>query len=359
VSNHLHTVSWQKNGALAPYVCGIGARTPLGLNAAASAAAVRGAISAVRVHPSWKDKVGKGFCIASDAVIDEQLSDTGERFKALASAAIAEALENTHLDVRALPIFLALPSPRPGLPEHYVQHISQFISTCRGYGQDPVFAYPLGHAAGLIAMQYALQKINSGELEIALVVAVDSYINLETLKWLDDRGQLMSIVNRNGFPPSEGAAACLIATKTAANRFGLSLLAQPVATALAMEPNPMHSEGVSIGLGLSAIVKDIINHLPQQELISLTYCDLNGERYRNEEFGYTLLRTQLGFRDAHDYLTPADCWGDMGAASGILFMSLAIQSKLRGYAKGPLPLCWVGSESGQRAAILLNLQVEA
>ncbi|HET8706928.1 MAG TPA: hypothetical protein VFM46_11570, partial [Pseudomonadales bacterium] len=154
------------------------------------------------------------------------------------------------------------------------------------------------------------------------------------------------------------AAACLIATQPVAHRFGLSLLAQPVAATTAMEPNPIHSEAVSVGQGLSAVVRDIINRLPQQELISLTYCDLNGERYRNEEFGYTLLRTQHGFRDAHDYLTPADCWGDMGAASGILFIILAIQSKLRGYAKGPLPICWAGSESGQRAAVLLNLRAE-
>ncbi|HET8707768.1 MAG TPA: hypothetical protein VFM46_15805, partial [Pseudomonadales bacterium] len=153
MSEPLRTVSWQRNGHFDPYICRIGARTPLGLNAAASAAAVRGAISAVRVHPFWKDKVGKGFGIGRDARMDEQLPDCIERAKTLAATAIAEALENTQIDVRALPIFLALPSPRPGLSEHYVQHISQFVSTYRGYGQDPVFAYPHGHAAGIIALQ--------------------------------------------------------------------------------------------------------------------------------------------------------------------------------------------------------------
>lgn len=358
MSETIRTISWQKNGRFDPFICGVGARTPLGLNAASSAAAVRGAISAVGVHPFWKDKVGKGFSVGRDAHINEQLQDCIERAKKLAATAMAEVLELKQLDVRALPIFLALPQPRPGLPEHYAHSISQFVSTYRGYGQDPVFVYPHGHAAGIMALQAASQKIAAGEIEIALVVAVDSYINPETLEWLDDTGRLMSSVNRNGFPPGEGAAACLVATRSVAHRLGLNVLAQLEAAATAVEPHPITSETVSIGQGLSAVIKDIINRMPQQQLISVTYCDLNGERYRNEEFGYTLLRTQHAFRDAHDYLTPADCWGDMGAATGILFIILAVQSKLRGYAKGPLPICWAGSDSGHRSAVLLNLTAE-
>jgi 3-oxoacyl-[acyl-carrier-protein] synthase-1 len=95
-------------------------------------------------------------------------------------------------------------------------------------------------------------------------------------------------------------------------------------------------------------------HLPEQA-ISKTYCDLNGQRYRSEEMVYTLLRAQEAFVDAHDFDCPADCWGDMGAASGPLFLSLAISAATRGYANGDYPLAWAGSESGHRSATLLRL----
>jgi 3-oxoacyl-[acyl-carrier-protein] synthase-1 len=91
------------------------------------------------------------------------------------------------------------------------------------------------------------------------------------------------------------------------------------------------------------------------ELITASYCDLNGERYRSDEFVYALLRTQEAFVDPHDYISPADCWGDVGAASGPLFAVLAAVSGARGYAKGNVPVLWAGSDSGYRSAVALGL----
>jgi len=66
-------------------------------------------------------------------------------------------------------------------------------------------------------------------------------------------------------------------------------------------------------------------------------CDLNGERYRSTEYTYALLRTEELFvktRVGH----PADCWGDVGAASGPLFASLALPAvaRLREGAAAPV-----------------------
>src|SRR5436853_7542086 len=93
------------------------------------------------------------------------------------------------------------------------------------------------------------------------------------------------------------------------------------------------------------------------ERVNGQICDLNGQRYRNEEFTFTLTRTQPLLVKAHDFATPADCWGDVGAASGPLFAMLAIASGLRGYASGPRVLLWAGAEAGQRAAALLHLHL--
>ena len=79
-------------------------------------------------------------------------------------------------------------------------------------------------------------------------------------------------------------------------------------------------------------------------MIDNAICDLNGEPYRSEEFTFTVLRTQTAFADATRFVTPADCWGDIGAASGPLFANLAIAAAQRGYAKGPRALLWASSD---------------
>jgi 3-oxoacyl-[acyl-carrier-protein] synthase I len=60
------------------------------------------------------------------------------------------------------------------------------------------------------------------------------------------------------------------------------------------------------------------------------------------------------FDDPTAYLSPAECWGDVGAASGPLFAMLACQAVMRSYAKGPRTLLWTSSEGGQRAVALLE-----
>ena len=39
-------------------------------------------------------------------------------------------------------------------------------------------------------------------------------------------------------------------------------------------------------------------------------CDMNGQRYRGNEYGFAALRFKDLFRDAADFEAPADCWGE-------------------------------------------------
>jgi 3-oxoacyl-[acyl-carrier-protein] synthase-1 len=213
-----------------------------------------------------------------------------------------------------------------------------------------------GHASGLMGIQAAAQSLSTGEREICVVAAVDSYHDPQTLESLDDLHLLMSAVNRNGFPPGEAAGACLLVSRPAADRYGLPVLGSVAAATTAFEPHGIRSDGVCIGEGLSDALKGAISGLRlPEEAITDTYCDLNGERYRNEERTYTVLRVSEAFVDVNDCECPADCWGDVGAASGPLFASLAVAASRRGYAKGDHPVLWAGSESGHRSAVVLNL----
>jgi 3-oxoacyl-[acyl-carrier-protein] synthase-1 len=72
---------------------------------------------------------------------------------------------------------------------------------------------------------------------------------------------------------------------------------------------------------------------------------------------FAIVRVSPLFVSAVNYTTPADCLGDVGAASGLLYVALAVVSGLRGLAKGRFTLVWAGSENGYRAAVLLQLQL--
>ena len=89
------------------------------------------------------------------------------------------------------------------------------------------------------------------------------------------------------------------------------------------------------------------------------YCDLNGEPYRADEFGFAALRTKESFESASDFVAPADCWGDVAAAGGPLHAMLAVAAASKGYAKGELAFAWASSEPGERAAALFATDVRA
>ena len=84
-------------------------------------------------------------------------------------------------------------------------------------------------------------------------------------------------------------------------------------------------------------------------------CDLNGERYRAQEWGFASLRVADAFDDPLSYRAPAGSFGEMGAASIPLFTILACQSAARRYAPGTHALLLASSESGQRGAVLLQV----
>lgn len=79
-----------------------------------------------------------------------------------------------------------------------------------------------------------------------------------------------------------------------------------------------------MGEGLSQAVREATRVLRLSEKkTGDTYCDLNGERNRAEEFTFAVLRNPHLFEDANRFTAPADAWGDGGAAAGPLLAMLA------------------------------------
>jgi 3-oxoacyl-(acyl-carrier-protein) synthase len=348
MSSSVEVSTWAPRPGEDVCICAIGARTPVGFTAAASAAAVRAGISRLGLHPSFVDQDDEPVSFAADPATAPDIP-IAARMQDMLNSVADEVQGQLPVAMSIDGCWLALPEPRAGLPTDLAPWLAD--ST-----QGPVHVLSRGHAGGLMALQAAAQALSHDEVEIALVIGVDSYHDLVTIQSLDMRRRLMAARNPGGFPPGEAAGACLLVRGETAARRGIPVLARIRSAATAVEPHPLRSDDPCLGEALTAVVASAASGLQRpQELITATYCDLNGERYRSEEFLYTLLRTGAAFVKAHDYVSPADCWGDVGAASGPLFAVLAVASGLGGYAKGAYPLLWAGSDSGYRAAVLLEL----
>jgi 3-oxoacyl-[acyl-carrier-protein] synthase-1 len=331
-------------------VLAMGARTAVGLTALTAAAAVRAGISRLRAHDTMVDKESQPYVLA----IEPRVRSIGrvERILELMQHAVAQVVPMLGAVSAGLPVYVAIPEEARSHGAKLAQQLGRQLPGAR------VATIAADHAAGVLALELACREIAAGRAEICAVVGADSYIDASALERLDDARQLASEVNHFGFSPGEGAGVLVIASTRLALNQRLPALAWIAAVATAEEPAPMGTEGVCTGVGLGRALSGALRQLRgPDELVHTTYCDINGQRYREGELAWASQRVPPGrIVDFSDFVAPADCWGDVGAASAPLLAVLAIASGQRGYAKGPRALVWTSSASRrERGAVILHL----
>ena len=342
----------------AVHVVAMGASTAVGRDAWSSAAAVRAGISGFTQHPYMIDTAGEPMIVAIAPWLDIDLTGL-TRFEALLYPAIDQALASfmeSHGRRLRVALSLGLPSPRPGLSETLQYDLRKSISAKYRPIFDGVAAFPNGHAAGLLALEAAFKKLVEGALDACVVAGVDSYIEPETLEWIDECDQLHSagaLNNAWGFIPGEAAGALLLMRASIVKRMHLKPLATILGTGSAHEPKRIKTQTICIGEGLTQAFRNTLTALPAGTQVSDVYCDMNGEPYRADEYGFTCLRTKESFESPSEFVAPADCWGDVAAAGAPLHLMLSTIAAVKKYAHGNFVLAWASAEGGERAAALL------
>lgn len=342
----------------ASFIVGAGARTPLGRNRHSSAAAVRCAIAAIADYPGVFDRFGLPMKVARDTGLDPSLPGE-QRLVALALPAALEALAPLAGATAAPPVTLLLstgearPGQDDGTAERVAAALRLHLEGRAGFG--PVRHVMGGHAGGTGLIDVAARMIADGRAELVLAGGVDSYLSPKTLDWLDEDERLHSEGNTYGFCPGEAAGFVLVAGVAAIRRMAsVAPLLALVATGSSREEHILKSAGICLGEGLSEAFQVLLPALGEGHAADRVICDMNGERYRANEYGLAALRVSRLFRNAANFDSPADCWGDVGAASGPLHVCLAVEAESRGYSAGPLTLISSSSENGQRSALLLG-----
>jgi 3-oxoacyl-[acyl-carrier-protein] synthase-1 len=321
--------------------------TGVGLTAPSAAAGVRCGISSFGEYDRANNRLDEPAIVSSPPGIGE-IEDVQAAITEMAVAVLTPFADGS-----TLPVFLALPEPRPGLGGNLAATVARAI---REHVEGARVARPtaFGHAAGGIALREAADLLARSGSSVAAVVGADSYLHPETIRWLDQGRQLHTTYNAWGFIPGAAAGATLVSLVDKARPQTRWPRAIIEAIAVAEEEVPIKSGGVCLGRAQSRIVDTLANGLSPGSVFDAFYCDLNGEAYRSDELGFTLSRTSERFRNPAEFVAPADCWGDVGAASLPLFITLAIEAAERAYSPGPISLHLAGSESGLRAGLRLR-----
>ncbi|BCH33437.1 beta-ketoacyl synthase [Mesorhizobium sp. L-8-10] len=337
-------------------VIGVGARTPLGFSLPPSAAAVRAGISVIQDHPFMVDRFGEPMKVTLDNGVSADLSGPDRVVEIGASAAL-DALLPLKSSRASISLVLAVGEERPGQTAGYAASVYSGLRArlARNFSIEKGGVLAAGHAGGILAMLHACDALANGSARLCLVGGLDSYVEPETLEWLDALEQLHSRENIYGFCPGEAAGFCLMATLRTARELSCRPLLEVVSVGAAREENRIKTQTVVLGKGLGTAFRSTFEQAPSEiGVVDRVICDMNGERYRGNEYGFAVLLNRGKFKDAADFETPADCWGDVGAASGPLFVGLVTEAEARDYSKGPLSLIWASSENGSRAAALLR-----
>lgn len=342
------------------YVVALGASTAIGRDAWSSAAAVRAGITGFAQHPYMIDTAGQPMRIARAPWLDIDLKGL-ERFQALLYPAIDQAIEvllHSHIRLPPIALALSLPSPRPGLATDFQPRLLRELEGRYSKTFSAVSVFSKGHAAGLLALDVVIKKFRENAFDACVIAGVDSYLEPETLEWLEECDQLHGggpLNNAWGFIPGEGAGAVLLARYQIAEYFRFTPLAQVLSAGTAFEPKKIKTQTVCVGKGLTQAFHGALTGLLSDTKITDVYCDMNGEPYRADEFGFAAVRVGEYFESLSNFVAPADCWGDVSAACGPLHIALASISAYKNYANGHTAVIWASSESGERGVALLDM----
>jgi 3-oxoacyl-[acyl-carrier-protein] synthase I len=341
------------------HIVALAARTPVGLIADSTAAAIRARVSRVVEHPSIVDVRGEPLRCGRVPGLATNL-DGARRLTELVHPVLHELLDKlpqAGATRSPLPTLLAFPEPRPGFSSDDAAQVLRSLRVNDATAPAPVDARAVGHGhAGVLeGLHEALELIASGTTELCAVGGVDSYLHADTIDWLDAELRLARDGVRGGFPPGEGCAMLALASDALRRQLALPSLGVVRAVACAREPRDETAPEGLLGEALADVYWRVGSELRQpHERIDDVYCDMSDERARRTDYGFALLRTGSLFRDGNRYITPVGQVGDLGAASAALNCVLASRAWSRGYARGPLALVSGASWGGLRGAALLQ-----
>jgi len=280
-------------------------------------------------------------------------SSRSRRMIRLAAPAIREATEGHTFSVPP-PLFLGLPRPvEESEPAPAAVMVAAMAKQANLQVDEKVSqVFPAGRAAFFLALDQALRFLASGRGQSALVGGVDTHLDLRALANLDIEQRLLGDHVSDGLIPGEGAGFLVLSRPTAAPKPPATFIA---GVGLASDPGHRYAEEPARGEGLWNAMNALSSATPLGNLqIQSTLAGLNGENLGSKEWGVARLRHASSFAAASRFDHPADCYGDVGAATGGILAALAHSALTNRHREGPM-LVWASSDHEERGCTIIDL----
>lgn len=343
------------------YIAGIGMITPVGFNTAMTAAAVRAKISAYEIS-SYYGKDNESITMASvpnvifekiDAEINggSRYNERHDRITKMAIFAIREACAQQTTQ-HPIPLVFAMPEDQAdikglgSLAQNLEHNCKPWVSTAQ------YRSIHSGRAAGMEAINFAFRYLYELPDDFILIGGSDSYRDNARLGPLNEMDRLLKKGNKDGFAPGEAASFLLLTRHPglAMARNGKIIAINP--PGIADEPGHLGSDEPYRGEGLDqAFKKALVNH-PQPNIHTI-YSSMNGENHWAKEYGVAYIRNKPAFQDTVEIEHPAECYGDVGAATAPLLIALAAESLFK-YSREQTHLVYSSSDTAKRGAIVVE-----
>ncbi len=346
-------------------ISGCAVLSPVGLNMGQTCASIRAGVSRFAEHafyecegedPEWD--ATEPLNASSVPVIDPSI-DGPERLFQLIVPPMKTLFSEAKLkrkDIEAGGFLLSLPYPDAAVKPWLLDKM--FIDDlCRRTGLKSFKVHKVdqsGHTGVFCLIEDAMAILRAGEVPFCIVGGADSYVLEERLNILDQSWRIKSGKAVDGFIPGEAAVMLLLETAREAARRKHPVWATVTHCGFGKEPQPIGTDVNSTGKGLAEAIENALKPLGEAPEIQWVVCDLNGENYRGFEWGITQTRLRKIFHDVKRVNHPADCVGDVGAATGGMLAACAVHAFQRGYYIADQALLWTSSDNGLRAALCIS-----
>lgn len=317
-------------------ITGANSITAVGHDGRLTAASVRAGISRFTEYDEYLDAGDNPITVARIREIHDGW-DTPQRMAGIAALCLEKLLEESFRQGARRPsqihLLLGVASEeRPG-PRYEESCLFPLRGIIGKWTDKPdLQIVPRGNASMAYSIEQAGRLIECNPGTLCIIGGVDSLIRTSTLNWFEKDGRLKSGSHgrHHGLIAGEAAGFIVIEDQALTEQTGRQILARIAGFGLAEEPVPRASGSLGRNSGLTEACHAALHGLEEKE-IRAVFNDLNGENSRAREWSMAEIRCFDKPDDNRRIWTPANCYGDIGAAGGVVLAGIVTQGFVRGW----------------------------
>lgn len=337
-------------------ITGVGLLSPIGHSAAVCMHSVRSAVSGLSVLP-YPDRTKEW--IAGGKVLRWSPHTGARHWQEMLTVALTQAWRQASAASaggRFGPAALILGKPEPMRPGKTPLGLDAIPPQWQRLENFPEITHLEHVAAGACnahaALYAAVRLFEKSAVRMCLIGVADSQLDIRTTRWHEENYRLKCSYVSDGLMPGEAACFLVVEPEDYAYQRGANVIARVVSFAADREPSNVLSDQPNTAQALSGVVRTTLQDAGISATdIGMVWSDLNGESYRAREWAFTEVR--LGFQTDTQLIHPADCHGDLGAATDANLLTLAALCHGTGWSDNKPQLVVAGSEGGFRAAAVV------